>query len=1458
MGRYLRVCMLTAAMWCAASAFSAPVCVVWREAETADEANFALQTQSGDPAVLSGGRWLAETLGSKEEVAAKLGAGRQLRYRLAVPQSGRYTLWLRMGFEWVRPPLQWRVDSGGWHTVSPEKLSTNLIGIGPWAEVGWIRAGDVTLIKGRHTLDLKADRPGSDGRFLLALDVVALVMGQWHPDGPLKPREMPSGALDRRAQAHVHRLAGLARSAKRITVPLSGPWQVCRDDDMDMDLEPYAPLRKPPASPIWRGVNVPCDLKSVPALNLAHRVWYRCKVHVPAALAGHSFVLDFTGTNWIASVVVNGTFVGWRKSTRVPWQCDITRAVKPGRINEIMVGVKSPWYAIDAKFHKSELDKLRNVPVSAFNNIRFVAPVYPSTKGDADGTEWGITDPVDLVVAGPAYVQDVFVKTSVSRKSISADVSIANSTGRDLSISVQSEAVFEGTGQTEKRLKPVVVRVPARQTRVVTLQAEWPDAKLWWPDDDPAHMYRLRTMLSAGGRPMDVHEQTFGFREVTIDGVYIRINGLRRNFWNLLGGLQGATPQDALKRFRMANNRFERFSADLNLQKMLGPRRRQLDWFDRHGIAGRLSTMIDGMFITYDLNNPVTWENFREHVEQVVRAYRNHPSIIVYSLENELLFINGRLGGTGDVMDRLEAEARRLVETAHRLDPTRPCMLDGSGALKDNSLEICCTHYAEDGFHPDNAYPVESIVSVGRWSWDRKRPYAAGEIAYFSGSDEDHAWIGGGSAAQSHADARRAYAKYVRYILERYRWNDVAMIFPWVGQDGFEDCWAAMSPLAAFVREYNTAFFGGDRVTRTVKVFNDTFSREPVTFTWSVEVEGRRIAGGTETLTIEPGFGKELTLSFTAPQVAVRTAGKLVLEVTRRGDRPFRDAKDLAFFPKTQAPKLKRQVYVLGSEEFAVKLAQWGVPAQPVEKVSDATPGGILLVAPDVLADGTSAAPFVEYASQGGRVVCLEQEFPFEGEGLPSSLARAKEERKNVSADFTFGQGMGSPILEGLSDTDLSNWAGDSPTAKVVWNRPSGSARAWIVCGPALKHAALVEMPCRMGEIIACQLRVGAKLDIEPAARVLLVNMLKRADAYEPPSGGVVVVAPQNPKIAQFVRSLGCKVREAGDLGGIGNLPFGTVLIVHASRTNMEALLSRREEVGRFVNAGGWVMLWGLEPDGLAAYNELLGTKHHIREFRVEAVRLLQDVLTSGLDSPDVRMYTDEVIAPWSGLKLVSPDVFTFCVDGADVAPFCFGPPENYSFQRGSGPYNLVNGLTNADFWWYIDQIPYEQIPKSGLVLHTFSLPSPCKLDRVVVWNNANYDTIRELEIRVDEKEAARAELPDSYDSVEIKLNGMQAERSVTLVARSVRVRQDKKLIGLDLVKIDRELPDWYAGRVYPLVDVGGLVRYPRGRGGYVLNQLKLTGSDTRENAEKKRRIVSVILQNLGVAFSDGPLQNEG
>lgn len=1495
MGCYARAVMVLSVLAMTVAVAAQPA-YVWREAETADEANFELKTSGGPPEVVSEGKLLVGSLTDQEVAEGKIGAGRQLVYNLKVAQAGSYHLWIRLGLEFVRAPLNWRIDQGEWKTISPQDLTTNLIALGTWYEIGWYDCGALDLTAGAHVLELLADKPNGK-RFILALDVIALVQGNWQPDGPLKPGEEPDGDLDRQAAQQVFQFPA-SEDTSRQALSLKGVWQIARFDDPDMDQGTYEPVREVPAALHWRGIQVPSDLKASPLHHLAHRVWYRTRVQVPASLAGRSFSLHFGGTNWIASVLVNGQFVGWHKSTRIPWACDITSALKPGQINEIWIGIKDSWYAIDAQYHKVTLDERRNLPMadqSFLKWTRFVAPLYPSTKGDTDGTLFGITDPVSLVSTGPVYVENVFVQTGVASKQITAQVRLRNSTDRAVEAAIRAEAVLEGSGQVEKALPPATVQVPAGATATVTLSSSWPEAKLWWPWQDPASMYRLHTTVSVAGAPTDTDDQRFGFREVTLDGIYVRINGVRCNFWNLLGGLDGDTPELALAHFRKGNNRFERFSADLGLGKLLGPRSAQLDWTDTHGIPGRLSTMVDGMFINYDLRNPVTWENFAEHTAQVVEAYRNHPSIVVYSLENELLLINGRLGYAG-IMDQVEANARKyLVDVAHGLDPTRPCMLDGGGALADNSVEINCLHYAEAAhqYYPENAYTLErydtGTTRNGAWWWDRKRPLVMGEMSYFSGTNASWAWVGGDSVFMGRDEARKGFARYLRSLMEGYRWNDVAMFFPWGGMDGFEDCWISMAPVAAFVREQNGSFFGGTELTRTLKVFNDTLSPAPVKFTWSLEMNARRVLGGTQTLTIEPGFSQQVSLSGNLPQVTQRTSAQLVLEASQEGAPAFRDVKQLAFFPQGLSLSLKRPLFVLEAES---KLTDWlkgqAVAATQVTSLAAVTaPDGLVLVGADFLQPGQSVADFVRYAQGGGRVIFLEQENPIEGAELPTPLKVLRERRNNrevpgsgVGAGYAFAQGLGTPMLAGLGAQDFSNWAGDPPTVKRMWVKPTGGGRSWVECGDNLDCTALVEMPCGKGQLVATQLRLGAKLEVEPAARVLLANMLRYADGYEPPSRSVVVWAPDRPDITRMVADLHCRQSQVTSLQEALDPVAHPVLVLSASRRNLEALLALRPQLDRYTEGGGWVMLWGLEPDGLDAYNSLLGTHHLMRPFRMERVTVVPDQLMAGLGNRDVVQYSADTLAAWTGDKWISRDVFTYCVDGADLAPFCRVPnqkdgPYKPTFDD-KDPFNWVNGMTGDESWRYIVQIWHGDWPASGSPPFEFMLPLPSKIESVRVWNNANYNTIRDLEVQLDGKRAATMVLPDATAlSSEAQLQGATAERSVGLVVRSIRTHREMPLVGIDNVQILRELPDWYRDRVFPLVNVGGLVRYPRGKGGFVLNQVKVPATmapgeaapqqpdaqgitrfaeaETPQNVAKKQRTVSILLQNLGVAFEATP-----
>ncbi len=1436
----------------AVTSYAAPE-FIWREAETANSytlGNIAkpLQPSFGSPE-FSEGKWVKDSL-------VENGV---LRYDLNVKTEGNYTLWLRIGFERVRPTTKWRMDNGEWKIITNLNQTTNVSRIWFWTDIGWFNAGKLNLTAGIHTMEVSFG-PKTGPNFNAAFDCFCLINEDWRPDNVLKPGEKYNTEKDKQAADKVYdikvndgQVDNIA--SVRLSTPLNGLWQIARYDDPDMNKDTWEPVKEIPENLQWRGVNVPGDYQDqLPSTIFGHRVWYRCRVNVPEKLVNRGYFLDFRGTNWIASVMVNGQFIEGHKSTRVPWQCDITKAIIPGKINEICVGIKDIYYAFETNDYNSQ----RNMPsenVGQFSQ-HFIAPVYPSSKGDSHGLKTGITDPVSLVVTGsPIHIDDVFIKTTVTdekflqnNKVITVETIIKNPGNEPVNVKVSAIATLYGTEQ-QKKLPEIAIVIPAGSTQTAILTTPWPEAELWWPQQNPVKLYTLKVVATSDNGTLDTRADTFGFREVKIDGKYIRINGLRRNFWNMLGGFKGDTPDEKLNNFYKGNNRFERFSTDINNEVGVNHRIDQLEFMDKYGIAGRLSTMVDGMFITYSLSNLVTWKNFNEHIEQVVKAYRNHPSIIIYSLENELLMINGSNVNGEAEMKKIEQLAKiNLIDVAKKFDPTRPSMLDGAGALKDNYADIYNPHYAEDGFHPDNSFPLTGIRAHGGWQWNGTNPYCAGEVGYFAGNDSEHTWIGGELANTGKIGAIKSYAKYLKYLFQRYRWNDVAITCPWTGMENTDECWNSLSDLAAFTREYNSSFFAGEKVTRTVKVFNDTFNTEPVKFTWTIKAGGQITATGNETLNIEPGFNKELEITFNTPTVKNKTIAELILEVTQPGSKAFKDIKEITIFPQVKSINIKRHIYVLEEKPaFSIELAKLGIKSTSIPDILNLDdPAAIVIIANDALIPGKYMDEIIAYTKAGGRVVILEQNIPINGNSLGITLNNGA----NVKGSYFNFSTPGTPLLNNLNDRELSNWAGFDSTSKATWAKSGGSVRGWVSCGAALSDTVLIEISGGEGDIIATQLKVGEKLMTEPAAQMLLVNMLMTADNYVAPSAMVASFTGDNANIDNFIKKLGLSCKQATSAIDALNVKTTPIAIITASKDNLNNLLDNADKVTAYNNAGGYIMLWGLQPENLALFNKLLGTQHIMREFRRERVRLLPDILSAGISSSDIAQFTEQVITSWTGQRNVSKDIFTYCVDGDDIAPFCFGTPNpNYPETNGGGPYTLVNGLFNADKWWYIDQMGYD-VNKTVNELYTFKLPVPAKIKNVIVWNNANYDTVKDCDLRIDGVSVLKKELPDNNDAVSFILNGTDAGKTLGLFALSIRPHQNNKLVGLDEVQIIRELSEWYTDKVYPLVNCGGLVRYPRGKGGFILNQIKTSTNDLTENINKKQRIVSVMMQNLGAKFS--------
>ena len=131
----------------------------------------------------------------------------------------------------------------------------------------------------------------------------------------------------------------------------------------------------------------------------------------------------------------------------------MTKAIEPGKVNEVIVAIKDPYYAIantgDAK--NPSVRHMFNVPAdwiydsSGLGVARYAdLPVLLQVRGA------GMFETPSFVVAGPAYTSDVFAMPSVKKKELGLEITVANPTAAPLTVKIANEVAPLAGGAAEK------------------------------------------------------------------------------------------------------------------------------------------------------------------------------------------------------------------------------------------------------------------------------------------------------------------------------------------------------------------------------------------------------------------------------------------------------------------------------------------------------------------------------------------------------------------------------------------------------------------------------------------------------------------------------------------------------------------------------------------------------------------------------------------------------------------------------------------------------------------------------------------------------------------------------------------------------------------------------------------------------------------------------------------------
>jgi hypothetical protein len=1451
---------------------------VWLEAEAFTSSNVTNPNIGGwgHPEWLSGDRWLQISIDADKLDKELPGDGALLTYDFNAPKQAWYEIWNRIGYEFVRSPFQWRIDHSAWETVKPEQLTRDLMELQDWNEVAWLKMGQQNLMAGAHKLEIKVpkgkDEKGNPARILYASDALCLYPGAFAPNGRNRPDADPRTPADLEAAKKVFALpvppAGeQSPHARRVILPLNGQWEICRHDE-DLPGEVAAPIdtKDFPVEPHWSAIVVPGDKNALrPDLLMAHRVWYRTHLEVPAAYlnqgAGRSFQVVFPQNNLNTTVYVNGVYCGFNKNPYARFAIDVTKGIRPG-VNELWVGIKDAYYGYSANpDDPMKLRRMFNLPLS-FTHNGFQRLAYPIWNG----FQSGILATPELVVGGPTYASDVFVRPSVSKKQLAVDVTLANPKDTTASGEIVCEAVDLKTNRVEKTLAAHAYTIPANGEQKVTVEGAWDNPTLWWPGANP-HLYHLRTTIRQNGKDIDVSETPFGFREWGNQGKDFTLNGV---VWHLWADLQpGKDAQEFLANYRKTRQKTMRYMgvSQGGVNWMGLEPQRALDFFDQNGVVVRRCGPLDGEAIGYmaveddpDLKKRYNSEikmdlmqNWRDQMVQQVKGERNHPSVMLWSLENEWLYINC-INLYGGLMDQFEAEVKKCSDAVQAADPTRLTMTDGGGANKDQSMPVHGNHYVFDvnGKYPDLAYEANPDGGGrGRWTWDQKRPRFIGEDYYATGINPfDYAYFGGEATFQGKAQARPAMGLVYKMLTEGYRWAGQSAWHHWVGPDDMEgDPYNAQSPRAVFCRQWDWTFGSGQKVKRTLGIFNDTHDPDPITLTWTLTIGGKKVQSHTSTHNVTPGTNEKFDVTLDMPVVSTRQEGTWTLTLTEEGKTAYQDTRAISVLntrPRPQTPQAEglsklsaKNLFVFdphGSASAFLKANGIAfTPLAGLKALPDA--GRVLVIGKDALdVTESTSSRLAAYASEGRAIIVLEQKNPLKYTGLPAEMEPAQNEGRTA-----FAEDPDHPIFFGLKQKDLYTWGGDEVVYRNAYQKPMRGGKSLIQCDMRLQDTALVEVPAGKGLILVSQLLIGEKLPVNATAQQLLVNLLAYGANYKLTYRPVAAAVGSDVLFARTLDAINLNYTKVNDpLLTIAN-PGSKIAVIEATPGNLKVLAENPARVNAFAQAGGWIFLHGLTPDGLTDYNKVVGVDHMIRPFWRERIAFpaQKSNLTAGLSTGDIVMRSGKRMFNFNSDEYVADDVFTYCVDYDDVAPFARFAND---FHR-----NMVSGMVSADGWPYIIDLPQKD------AVFPLDLPKPQTISRLLWVGNRMYNPPTKIALAFDGGKTVSLDVKPTDQPQEFALPDSSTGKNITLKITDVERIKDTDITGLDHIALIAKRPEDFYKKVKPLVNVGALMAYPKGAGGILLCNLKFQDNEAvPENAVKKRTILATLLRNLLAPFSGG------
>ena len=780
--------------------------------------------------------------------------------------------------------------------------------------------------------------------------------------------------------------------------------------------------------------------------------WYRRWIEVPESLRGRRFVLRFDAVASVAEVYWNGKRVGSHVGMFGAFECDVTPYVRFGGRNLLAVMVASGKADLQPAKESAGVAVTVNVTKEMLNSL---------PHGWFRPGLGGIWQPVTLEVTGKDRIADVYFRPSLDGAAI--ETAVDRSEGRNLCV---RHTIADAASGTVLYRGPASVVPSGKGATTVYTSVSGLKPKLWSPEHP--NLYRLKTQLVMNDTVVDASIITVGFRTLEARGSRLYLNG--KPYF-----LRGADmpPHGLAMNDKALADKFMKLMRDGNTMAtrfhVSPPSKVWLNACDKYGIIASVGE--DWPWVLMG-NNPIPdpkiMQAWKDEWAEIVRAARNHPSLLIWTISNESYF-----QGKGDPDQARRQEKYRIfsdvIKTVRRLDPDAVVVLhsgyirsepDFAEIIEPNALDdgdvddIHCYFgwYSKSPFHLDVPKEIESRACPGRplISQEASTGYPDSDTGhptetYIRNHFVPQAWVGKYGTyserpdmfLETHAQITKEYAEKIR--------RDRTMLSGWMI---FANCcwfrdvydadriapypvyWAvkkAYEPVLVSLVNPNRHFEAGQTFSGDVCIVNDDPDRpklNDLTLRW--RIYGKSLDRGTSGSVRMPDCRYDAkvrtSVEFRVPENLPLDRANMTLEfelfsgdeLISRNDYPLICAKRQWFTSDGG------EVLVVESDTATSDyLRGLGFKCESAQKPNFSNlPVDTVVVAGPSAETKNMLDPLSDFVRRGGRILILGQPV----DAIPDLPAG----KQSVEASGDFADVLEPALLDGLDPMDMHWWNAES------------------------------------------------------------------------------------------------------------------------------------------------------------------------------------------------------------------------------------------------------------------------------------------------------------------------------------------------------------------------------------------------------------------------------------------------